>query len=168
MAAWAASEGAWREPAAGALDEAAARASLPLGRPPGNLEEIREALYGVMWEDAGIVRDEASLNRAIASLGGLRERLHATGIHGGDLRYNLTWHDWLNLDSLVAVSAAICTAALGRTDSRGAHFRADHPQAGDLANSQFSRVRMEGGKLDLSWKAVRFTRVRPGESLVAA
>jgi fumarate reductase flavoprotein subunit len=66
------------------------------------------------------------------------------------------------------VSAAICTAALGRTDSRGAHFRADHPGTGDLAHSAFSRVTMEGGRLDLSWKAVEFTRVRPGESLVAA
>jgi len=27
---------------------------------------------------------------------------------------------------------------------------------------------MEGGKLDLSWKPVQFTRVRTGESLVAA
>jgi len=168
MAGWVPREGAWREPAAGALEEAAARVSRPLGHPPGNLDEIREALYAVMWEDAGIVRDEASLLRALASLAGLRERLHATGIHGDDLRYNLTWHDWLNLDSLVSVSSAICTAALGRTDSRGAHFRADHPQAGDLAHSAFSRVKMEGGQLDLSWKAVEFTRVRPGESLVAA
>jgi fumarate reductase flavoprotein subunit len=168
MAEWAARESAWREPEAGALEEAAARARRPLRQPPGNLDEIRESLYGLMWEDAGIVRDEASLKRALASLEGLRERLHTIGIHGDDLRYNLTWHDWLNLDSLVAVSAAICTAALGRTDSRGAHFRADHPQAGDLAHSAFSRVRMEGGKLDLSWQAVQFTRVRPGESLVAA
>jgi len=168
MAAWVAREGAWREPEAVVLEQAAARVSRPLEHPPGNLDEIREALYAVMWEDAGIVRDEASLHRALASLGELRERLHAAGIHGGDLRYNLTWHDWLNLDSLVTVSAAICTAALGRTDSRGAHFRADHPGTGDLAHSAFSRVRMEGGKLDLSWKPVQFTRVRPGESLVAA
>ena len=122
----------------------------------------------MMWEDAGIVRDATSLARALDSLRELRERLHSTGVHGTDLRYNLTWHDWLNLDSLVEVSAAICTAALGRTDSRGAHFRADHPQAGDLAASSFSRVAMQGGKLQLSWKAVEFTRVRPGQTLVAA
>jgi succinate dehydrogenase flavoprotein subunit len=168
MAAWVARSGEWREPDAHVLEEAAARVSRPLGRNPGDLDAIREALYRLMWEDAGIVRDAASLGRALSGLEALREQLHATGIHGEDLRYNLTWHDWLNLDSLVAVSAAICTAALGRTDSRGAHFRADHPETGDLAKSAFSRVKMEGGKLDLSWKAVEFTRVRPGESLVAA
>ncbi|HST00299.1 MAG TPA: FAD-binding protein, partial [Usitatibacter sp.] len=80
MAAWVPREGSWHEPDAAALGEAAARVSRPLGHPPGNLDELREALYGLMWEDAGIVRDQASLTRALGSLGELRERLHATGI----------------------------------------------------------------------------------------
>ena len=46
--------------------------------------------------------------------------------------FNLTWHDWLNLTNLVAVSRVIVRAALAREDSRGAHFRADFPEAGDL------------------------------------
>jgi len=167
MAKWTAEQGEWREPAAGALEEAEARASVPLSRPAGDLEAIREDLYRTMWEDAGIVRDAASLGRAQASLEDIRARLHSTGIHGGDLRYNLTWHDWLNLASLVDVSAAICAAARARTDSRGAHFREDHPETGDLARSEFTRVQMEGGDLAVSWKPVEFTRVRPGDSLVA-
>ncbi|HEY2627543.1 MAG TPA: FAD-dependent oxidoreductase [Usitatibacter sp.] len=167
MGKWTANEGEWREPQAGALDDAQARASAPLSRPPGDLEAIREDLYRTMWEDAGIVRDAASLARAQSSLQEIRARLLATGIHGGDLRYNLTWHDWLNLASLVDVSAAICTAAQARTDSRGAHFRGDHPETGDLAQSAFTRVKMEGGDLAVSWKPVQFTRVRPGQSLVA-
>ena len=168
MAAWTVREGEWREPGAGTLDEAKARATAAFSKPAGNLDAIREELYRVMWEDAGIVRDAASLARAQASLQEIRERLHATGIHGGDLRYNLTWHDWLNLASLLDVSVAICTAAQARTDSRGAHFREDHPETGDLARSEFTRVKMESGGLAISWKPVEFTRVRPGQSLVAA
>ncbi len=167
MAKWTADGSEWREPAAGVLEEAEARASVPLSRPAGDLEAIREDLYRTMWEDAGIVRDAASLDRALSSLGDIRTRLHSAGIHGGDLRYNLTWHDWLNLASLVDVSAAICTAARTRTDSRGAHFREDHPETGDLARSEFTRVHMEGGNLAVSWKPVEFTRVRPGQSLVS-
>ncbi|HET7402124.1 MAG TPA: hypothetical protein VFJ62_10095, partial [Usitatibacter sp.] len=83
------------------------------------------------------------------------------------LRYNLTWHDWLNLESLITVSRAICEAADARTDSRGAHYREDHPRTGDLETSAFSRVRLAGERFEVSWKPVEFTRVRPGQSLLA-
>jgi fumarate reductase flavoprotein subunit len=174
MAAWTLREGAWREPQPDALDAAQVRARIPLGNAAGNLEAIREALYEVMWDDVGILRDAASLARAAARLGELRNQLLQTGIAGHDLRYNLTWHDWLNLANLVTVSGAICAAALARTDSRGAHYREDFPQTGDLATSAFSRVRFSpsaesrGGGYEVSWKPVDFTRVRPGQSLIAA
>jgi len=168
MARWTPREGAWREPDAASLEAAVARARVPLGMPPGDVEGLRDELHELMWQEAGIVRDAASLSRAIAALGKLRERLHATGVEAGDLRYNLTWHDWLNLDSLLEVSSAICTAALARTDSRGAHFRSDHPGTADLDRSAFSRVRKEGGAFTVSWRPVEFTRVRPGQTLVSA
>jgi succinate dehydrogenase flavoprotein subunit len=174
MAAWTLGAPAWREPTAVALEEAEARARVPLGKPPGDIEAIREALYEVMWSDVGILRNAAGLARARAKLGELRQALHGIGIAGGDLRYNLTWHDWLNLESLITVSGAICAAAEARTDSRGAHFREDHPETGDLATSAFSRVRLspspgqgEAG-YSVSWRAVEFSRVRPGQSLIAA
>ena len=87
------------------------------------------------------------------------------GVAGADLRYNLTWHDWLNLESLITVSEAICAAALARDDSRGAHFREDFPHTGELAKSAYSRVRLAAGTdaPDVSWKPVR-----PGQSLLTS
>jgi succinate dehydrogenase flavoprotein subunit len=168
MAAWTPREGALREPAPGAIEEAEARARAPLGRPAGgNLGAIREALYGVMWDDVGILRTADGLARARTRLADLEAELAAVGLPAADLSYNLTWHDWLNLANLVTVSRAICEAADARTDSRGAHFREDHPQTGDLGTSAFSRVRLAGGRFDLSWKPVEFNRVRPGQSLIA-
>jgi len=167
MAAWT-PRGELREPAAGALEEAEARARAPLGRAArGNLGALRDALHGVMWEDVGILRTGEGLARARSRLAGLESELHETGLGPQDLRYNLTWHDWLNLESLITVSRAICEAADARTDSRGAHFREDHPRTGDLGTSAFSRVRLAGGRFDVSWKPVEFTRVRPGQSLLA-
>jgi fumarate reductase flavoprotein subunit len=169
MAAWTSAGVPWRAPDAAALEEAEARARAPLSRPAGGLEAVREALHQVMWDDVGILRDAAGLARARRRLAELRAGLASTGVSGADLRYNLTWHDWLNLDSLITVSEAICAAAAAREESRGAHFREDFPETGDLARSEFSRVRSVGGRsFEVTFKPVDFTRVRPGESLVAA
>ncbi len=166
MADWTAAGADWRDPDPAALEAAEAHARHPLGRPAGDLERVREALYGVMWDDVGILRDAAGLARARERLAGLRAELDGIGVDARDLRYNLTWHDWMNLSNLLAVSAAICVAAEAREDSRGAHFREDHPQSGDLATSAYSQVRLEGERLAVEWKPVAFTRVRPGHSLI--
>ncbi len=176
MAQWTRSAGALREPDRGEVDAAAARARFPIGKPAGGIEAIREDLYTLMWDDVGILRNADGLARARGRLAGLRAALAATGIGATDLRYNLTWHDWLNLDSLIAVSGAILAAAEARRESRGAHFREDYPATGDLERSAFSRVRRAGvagavsaeDRFDVAWQPVAFTRVRPGQSLIAA
>ncbi len=54
----------------------------------------------------------------------------------------MTWHDWLNLSNLVAVSRVIVRAAQARENSRGAHFRADFPDAGrSRQRRRYTRVR---------------------------
>jgi len=170
MAAWLAREGAWREPDPTALDAAVARGEAPFRGRRGDsaaLEAIRERLFGVMWDDAGIVRNAAGLERADRALGDLAGELAATPASGGDRRaFNPTWHDWLNLGSLIDVAQVIVRAAQGRTDSRGAHFRDDHPETAELASSAHTRVRQRRGTLELTTEPVRFTRVRPGETLI--
>ena len=168
-------ECAWREPDATMLDASLARALVPFAgearfdSDAGALETIRERLYASMWDDAGIVRDEAGLARAAAELADLagaldRYRLPATA---RDRRFNLTWHDWLNLVSLIAVSRVIVRAGQARENSRGAHFRADHPEPGDLATSTYTRVHARAdGDFAVEAMPVAFTRVRPGQSLV--
>jgi fumarate reductase flavoprotein subunit len=171
MAAWTRAARHHREPDRAALEEARGRVMAAVGKPAGNIDEVREALFQVMWDDVGILRDAAGLARAAARLGDLRDALGRVGVSGSDLRYNLTWHDWLNLDSLVTVSESIRAAAAARQDSRGAHFREDFPQTGDLAQSAFSRVRLSqrgSDACEVSWQPVQFTRVRPGQSLLAA
>jgi fumarate reductase flavoprotein subunit len=169
MAEWTRGESGWREPLAGELEAAQARASRPLAKPAGDIEGIRESLYEVMWDDVGILRDAAGLARARSRLAELHARLLETGVSRDDLRYNLTWHDWLNLESLIEVSASITAAAQAREESRGAHFREDFPRTGALDQSRYSRVRRSfQGDHEVSFKPVQFTRVRPGESLTPA
>jgi len=166
IANYAPSEGVWRDPDKEALTSAVEAALAPFGKPDGDLPGIRERLYTAMWDDAGIIRDAESLARARNTITALADELSSTGISGHDRAYSLTWHDWMNLNNLILVSKVIIEAALTRDDSRGAHFRSDHPEAKDVENSWYTRTRVVDGDLELSTKSVDFTRVRPGETLL--
>ena len=166
MAAWVAREGQLRDPDRRMIDAAIGEHEKPFAQKPGDLGAIREELYACMWEDVGILRTAEGLKRALARLAALDETLARTGVPDGDRVFNLTWHDWMNLRSLIAVSRVIATAALSREDSRGAHFREDFPEAGPLAQSDYTVVRARGAALELAREPVRFTRVKPGETLI--
>ena len=79
----------------------------------------------------------------------------------------MTWHDWLNLESLLDISQVITVSALARENSRGAHFREDFPEAGDLETSKYTRVSAVDGQIALEMVPVSFDIVRPGESLIS-
>ncbi|TSA18237.1 MAG: FAD-binding protein [Betaproteobacteria bacterium] len=166
MAAWVRAQGTLHEPDADEIAAVEAACRAPLGRAAGDVEGVRQDLYELMWDDVGIVRDAKGLARARGALTGLQARLDATGVNAGDLRYNLAWHDWLNLKNLILVSRAICEAALVRENSRGAHYREDFPEEGELASSTYSVVRAAGEGFSVSREPVKFTRVKPGESLL--
>src|ERR1700736_180336 len=150
-----------------ALDAAQARAMGPLGRRGGDLTAIRRSLYDVMWNDVGILRTPDGLARGRDALDKLAAEIAQAGTVDAESRYNLTWMDRLNLENLILVSRAICAAALARSDSRGAHFREDHPQPGELATSRYTIARLRGDEIAMDSAPVEFTRVRPGESLLA-
>ena len=158
--------GALPEPDKVAIEAAYERAFAPLGRRPGNLPEIRERLYNVMWEDVGILRTADRLARGTAALVQLSRDIADCGVADTSRRYNLTWMDRLNLDNLTLVSRAIAAAADFRRDSRGAHFREDFPQRSELAASAYTSVRLVGDRPTVSSEAVAFTRVQPGQSLL--
>jgi fumarate reductase flavoprotein subunit len=162
MAAWVRAQGL-REPERAAIQAAIAACERPFRKGKlCDLEALREQLYETMWQKVGIVRDAASLESALADLRGIETALAAGALPDMQRAFNLTWHDWLNLVSLTQVSQVIATAALARRDSRGAHYRADFPDAGSLAQSAYSSYRHGA----VAMKQVAFTRVRPGQSLI--
>jgi fumarate reductase flavoprotein subunit len=88
-------------------------------------------------------------------------------VSDADRRYNLTWIDRLNLENLILVSRAIALAAEARADSRGAHFRLEHPHSSALEGSTYTVVRLSAGNPTVSTEPVVFSRVRPGQTLIA-
>ena len=161
MAQWVRRHGRLADPVA--MDDAVGRCEQPLRAGKGDLEAVRERLYDTMWERVGIIRDARGLSAALHELAQMDGELDHVGIGSGQRAFNLSWHDWLNLKSLVAVSRVIAKTALAREDSRGAHFREDFPDTGALDASAFTSIRNDG---EVTMKPVAFTRVRPGESLL--
>lgn len=168
LAEWVTRHGRFETPDESALVSAAARCTLPLTQAPGDLNAVREALYELMWSHVGILRHADGLRHANARLRELDQLLDGIGVDGADLRYNLTWHDWLNLKNLILVSQTITVAALTRENSRGAHYREDFPEPGSIEHSEFISLRWHDGQFDVSRHPLNFTRVRPGETLLAA
>ena len=106
------------------------------------VEELIVKLQSSMWANAGLLRDEQTLRRGIelhaaceASLGEL--------VHQGNFSRRLA-----EAQSLSRVAGVILVSALARTESRGAHFRNDHPTRDDQ-NFQRHSVLGNDGKVNL-------------------
>ena len=156
----------WRAPDEDVIAAEIGRAEHPFRKPAGSVHALRERLEDLMWDDVGVIRDETGMTRALTGLDAIEGELMAIGVADGERAFNMTWHDWLNLRSLVEGSRAITLSALRRQDSRGAHFRSDFPATGDLATSTFTTVRQRDGKLEVGEEPVVFSIVKPGESLL--
>ncbi|MEY2594665.1 MAG: hypothetical protein RI972_2354 [Pseudomonadota bacterium] len=167
MAQWVRREGTFRAPDEAAIEEARMRAEAPFRQPAGDLESVREALFDCMWRDVGILRTGESLERGLMRLSELDAQLAVTGVADVDRSFHMGWHDWLNLRNLIQVSRVIALSALAREDSRGAHYREDYPETGSLEGSHYIVVRQEGQALNMKREPVYFTRVAPGQSLLA-
>jgi fumarate reductase flavoprotein subunit len=166
MAGWVAANGGARIPDEDAITSEMERAQQPFARRGGDLNRLRETLLDAMWDDVGVTREAVGLRRGLEKLQGIEVELLAAGVPDGDRAFNLTWHDWLNLRSLVEISKVITLAALKRENSRGAHYREDFTDEGDLATSTYTVARQRGGTLEIADEPVKFTIVRPGQSLL--
>jgi fumarate reductase flavoprotein subunit len=112
------------------------------------------------------MRTEDALHQGLTKIRALRTELQSTGVALKARSFNMAWHEWLNLESLIETSEVICLSALARDNSRGAHFREDYPEAGDFASSFFTTASLSSQGYQVDRRPVEFTRVRPGETLL--
>lgn len=88
-----------------------------------SLGELQQSLKQVMWEKVGVIRDMENLEVAQKEIAVLREQLTAISLVD-----NRQLPQAIKLANMLTVSEMVCSAALMRTESRGAHYRSDYPK----------------------------------------
>jgi len=166
MAAYVNANAHWKDESQLSIEQGIARAETPFGKKPDQITSLRDELYQTMWDKVGILRNQTDLNSARDELNAQSNALLDTGLPDGERQFNLTWHDWLNMQSLFDISKVITDAALAREDSRGAHYREDYPETGDLDSTSYIRTSGQADTLVTESVPVEFSIVKPGESLI--
>jgi fumarate reductase flavoprotein subunit len=150
-------------PAVSAADaeRRAAAARAPLARRgPDDVVAIRAIMRDLMWERAGLIRTGGGLATALRVLGELEARLEAAAVPGGPA-YNLAWQAWLDTRNQILAARLIARSALERRESRGAHYRADHPEPDDARWLVNVLIAEREGRPAVWTEPVRLTRARP-------
>lgn len=88
-----------------------------------SFEAIRRDLKETMWNNVGIVRKRANMGKALQDISGLDRRVDE--MKAGNIP---ELQGCLETVEMLTVARLIATAAIARTESRGAHYREDFPQ----------------------------------------
>jgi succinate dehydrogenase/fumarate reductase flavoprotein subunit len=126
------------------VNEARSRSS---GSSVGDLEA---KLQDLMQESAAVIRTGAGLENALIDLEGLRSAFndHLCLPHRPD-RWHPEWLSAVEVASMLEVSQALLASALVRTESRGAHYRDDHPDLKEEWNGHNLIVQGQGPKMSV-------------------
>ncbi|CAN5795433.1 succinate dehydrogenase flavoprotein subunit [soil metagenome] len=116
---------------------------------------VRAELQARMMATASVFRTEESLSEMAEALGELRARYHTVSIDDTGSVFNSDLTDALELGYLLDLAEALVVSARARTESRGAHFRDDHPKRDDAEWMRHSLARRDDdGTVRLSYKPV--------------
>ncbi|MEW6152790.1 MAG: succinate dehydrogenase flavoprotein subunit [Actinomycetota bacterium] len=131
---------------------------------PEKVADVRSALQAEMTDKASVFRTGESLTAALATIEGLRHRYRDVAIDDKGDRYNYDLTEALELGFLLDLAETVVVAALARTESRGAHFRDDHPNRDDAHWMRHSLVsRGPDGRLSLAYRPVEGGQYQPME-----
>jgi len=142
-------------PAGKLTDEEKRLASISGGDSSGDSPgKIHSELGKLMNERVGLVRDGAALKEALERIQGLKERYRKIRVRNPSRIYNYELTSYLELESMLNLAEIVTLAAQARTESRGAHRRADFPERDDRNWRSHTLVSLVQGTPKLNQKPV--------------
>jgi succinate dehydrogenase / fumarate reductase flavoprotein subunit len=153
------------DPAAGARELLAGLLERSVGGEGGErVAPLRKRLQDEMMADCGVVRTDQTLGRVLGTIAELRERYLRVGVEDKGKVYNTELLEAVELGFLLDLAEVTAVAARARTESRGGHYREDHPLRDDGYWMRHSLARrLEDGTIELNYKPVTVTRYMPME-----
>jgi succinate dehydrogenase / fumarate reductase flavoprotein subunit len=135
------------------------------GREQGaNAADIRRDLQDHMFDLAFVVRTEEGLRKMQEILGELRGRFDHVFVQDTGSMFNTELMEAMELEFLLDCADTLVAAALARDESRGGHFREDHPLRDDAHWLKHSLAyRQEDGSVRLEYKQVKLGPYIPME-----
>jgi succinate dehydrogenase / fumarate reductase flavoprotein subunit len=135
------------------------------GRAEGaNAADIRRDLQDHMFDLAFVVRTEEGLRKMQEILGELRDRFDHVFVQDTGSMFNTELMEAMELEFLLDCADTLVAAALARDESRGGHFREDHPLRDDAHWLKHSLAyRQEDGSVRLEYKPVKLGPYIPME-----
>jgi len=94
------------------------------------VSDVRNSLRSVMWRNVGIERDGDRLTETREIIAFWSRYVMDKTFNPADIGPETAIAGW-ELQNMLTVAFLISTAAYTRTESRGAHYRTDHPQRED-------------------------------------
>ena len=96
-----------------------------------SVAKIGAELKQTMTENVGVFRNEERLKRAMGKIKELQARFEKARSRDKSRRFNTDMLATIETEHLLTFAELITLGALNRTESRGAHFRTDHPKRDD-------------------------------------
>ena len=129
-----------------------------------NGADIRKELQTNMFDLAFVVRTEEGLAKMEEIIGGLQERFARVAITDKGALYNTDLMEAVELGYLLDCAQALVVSARARTESRGAHYRDDHPLRDDANWLKHTLAyRNDDGSIRLEHKPVKLGPYVPME-----
>jgi succinate dehydrogenase / fumarate reductase flavoprotein subunit len=129
-----------------------------------NVADIRAEMQEQMFDLAGVVRLEDGMRQLQGILGGLRERYSRVVVQDKGRVYNTELMEAWELGALLDCAETLVTAAIARDESRGGHYREDHPLRDDANWLRHSlSYREPDGGVRLEYKPVKMGPYVPME-----